>query len=246
MALTEETTSAALVRTVAAVLHERGATSTTELKLRLSERGQYVPGLSTLLRRNEETFVVQKGMVALRARGAELAAAARSSAPLRRLLSLGVPSSMSLDELPAMTSVREVVLIDMDNNAFALEPSVAKAASGGAGVLVLAFSGTTHNPRITPAAAERMEALAAEGWLRLLRPLRDTKNAADFVMSFWVGWLHARLPAGAKFVLASTDVHLERTVVDLLRNEGREAVANPEWLSAMARAPPAGDDDDAH
>ena len=91
-----------------------------------------------------------------------------------------------------------------------------------------------------------MEALAAEGWLRLLRPLRDTKNAADFVMSFWVGWLHARLPAGAKFVLASTDVHLERTVVDLLRNEGREAVPNPEWLSATARAPPVGDDDDAH
>ena len=66
VALAEDTTSAALVRTVAAVLRERGATSTSELKRRLSERGENIPGLSTLLKRNQDTFYVHKGTVALR------------------------------------------------------------------------------------------------------------------------------------------------------------------------------------
>ena len=50
--LTAVHTNCFLVGMPAAVLQERGATSTSELKLRLSERGQKVPGLSTLLRRN--------------------------------------------------------------------------------------------------------------------------------------------------------------------------------------------------
>jgi len=256
VALAEDTTAAALVRTVAAVLRDQGATSTTELKLRLSERGQYVPGLSTLLRRHAETFVVRDGTVALREEGEEDGGGDDSSEgghlppPMRRLLSLAIPSSMAPHELPAPAALREVLLIDMDNNAFALEQSVARAtgaaaaaaaaaaADGGdgggdGGVLVLAFAATTHNPRVTPAAAERMEALAAAGRLRLLTPVRDTKNAADFVLSFWVGWLHARLPPTARVVLASADIHLERTVVDLLRAEGREALANPDWLSPL-------------
>lgn len=242
VALAQETTSAALVRTVAAVLQERGATSTSELKLRLSERGQKVPGLSTLLRRNHETFVVHEGMVSLRDGDGAVAAAAPSP-PMRRLLALDIPSSMSPDELPDPASVREVVLIDMDNNAFALEPSVARAAEADGGVLVLAFSGTTHNPRVTADVATRMGTLAAAGRLRLLTPLRDAKNAADFVLSFWVGWLHARLPPDARFVLASTDIPLERSVVDVLRTEGREAVANPEWLSPSLVRPEAASED---
>ena len=250
VALAEDTTAAALVRTVAAVLREQGATSTTELKLRLSERGQYVPGLSTLLRRHAQTFVVRDGTVALREEGEEDGDSSAGDGgklppPMRRLLSLDIPSSMTPHELPEPAALREVLLIDMDNNAFALEQSVVRATAAaaaaaergggdGAGdVLVLAFAATTHNPRVTPAAAERMEALAAAGRLRLLTPVRDTKNAADFVLSFWVGWLHARLPPTARVVLASADIHLERTVVDLLRTEGREALANPDWLSPM-------------
>ena len=241
VALAEDTTSAALVRTVAAVLQERGATSTSELKLRLSERGQSIPGLSTLLRRNQDTFCVHEGTVTLRGGVGDdsaLQLAAAASPPLQRLLALGIPSSMSPDELPDPTLVREVVLIDMDNNAFALEPSVARATAAGGGVLVLTFSSTTHNPRITSDTAARMTALASAGRLRLLTPVRDAKNAADFVLSFWVGWLHARLPLSSRIVLASTDIHLERTVVDVLRKEGRETLANPEWLSATSRSAP--------
>ena len=66
-----------------------------------------------------------------------------------------------------------------------------------------------------------MGRLSSAGRLRLVMPARDTKNAADFVMSFWMGWLHARAPAEAHFSLVSTDIHLERTVADVLRREGR-------------------------
>ena len=246
VALAEDTTSAALVRTVAAVLRERGATSTSELKRRLSERGENIPGLSTLLKRNQDTFYVHKGTVALReGEGGDsaLQLAAASLPPLQRLLALDLPSSMSPNELPDPASVREVVLIDMDNNAFALEASVARAAAAGGSVLVLTFSSTTHNPRITADTAARMTALAAAGRLRLLTPVRDATNAADFVLSFWVGWLHARLPLSSRIVLASSDIYLERTVVDVLRKEGRETLANSEWLSAapaVAQGPAGG------
>lgn len=176
VALTQDTTSAALVRTVAAVLQECGATSTSELKLRLSERGQSIPGLSTLLRRNQDTFTVHEGTVALReGAGPAVQLAAAANPPLQRLLALGIPSSMSPAELPDPSSVREVILIDMDNNAFALERSVARAASGD--VLVLSFSSTTHNPRLTAETAAHITTLAAAGRLRLLTPVRDAKNA---------------------------------------------------------------------
>ena len=178
IALTEDTTSAALVRTVAAVLQECGATSTSELKLRLSERGQSIPGLSTLLRRNQDTFTVHEGTVALReGAGPAVQLAAAASPPLQRLLALGIPSSMSPAELPDPSSVREVILIDMDNNAFALERSVARAAAASGDVLVLCFSSTAHNPRLTADTAAHMTALAAAGRLRLLTPVRDAKNA---------------------------------------------------------------------
>ena len=68
--------------------------------------------------------------------------------------------------------------------------------------------------------------------------VRDAPNAADFVLSFWVGWLHARLPLSSRIVLASADIHLERTVVDVLRQEGRETIANPDWLSAIPSSAP--------
>ena len=83
---------------------------------------------------------------------------------------------MSPAELPDPSSEREVILIDMDNNAFALERSVARAAAASGDVLVLAFSSTTHNPRLTADTAAHMTALAAAGRLRLLTPVRENAN----------------------------------------------------------------------
>jgi hypothetical protein len=89
---------------------------------------------------------------------------------------------------------------------------------------VLAFCGRTHNPRIAASVAQTMRDLSASGRLRLVMPARDTKNAADFVLSFWAGWLHAKVPPDTSFVLISTDIHLERTVADVLRGEGRSVL----------------------
>ena len=83
---------------------------------------------------------------------------------------------------------------------------------------------------VSAAAAGELTALSDAGWLRLLTPVRDTANAADFVLAFWVGWLHGQLPPGARFALLSTDIHLDATVIDLLCSQGRDAVSNPDWL----------------
>ena len=61
-------------------------------------------------------------------------------------------------------------------------------------------------------------------------PSRDRANAADFVMSFWVGWLHARAADGSRFVLYSEDASLEQTLSDLLRGGERAMVSNPASL----------------
>ena len=62
--------------------------------------------------------------------------------------------------------------------------------------------------------------------------VRDCANGADFVLSFWVGWLHARCAADARFVLVSEDSSLQQTLSDLLTGPGgRAVVANPPFLT---------------
>jgi len=218
-------TADAMAASVCAELDAHGDMTTTELKLRLSEQGRFVPGLATLLRRRNDTFSVASGVVSLRHSASTQASLAAASpvAPLLRLLSLGISSSMDDQLLQAASTASEIIAIDMDNKAFVLERAVQKATRQPQ-VLVLAFCGRTHNPRVAAPAAEAMRALSGSGRLRLVMPARDTKNAADFVMSFWAGWLHARTPPTAQFVLVSTDIHLEQTVRDVLRLEGREVL----------------------
>eukprot|EP00965_Chrysotila_dentata_P246374 6207121-Pleurochrysis_carterae.AAC.5 len=126
----------------------------------------------------------------------------------------------------------------------------------GCRTLVLGFCCTSHNPRLSKQGAEMCRELSDAGWLRvlsgvvtafshalpcalvlflscflrLLAPIHDTKNAADFVMAFWAGWLHERLQLSTRFVMLSTDIHLDRTVCDLLAAQGRSVVSNPESL----------------
>jgi len=79
VSLAQQTTASALVRFVTDVLAGLDAPVTMpELKLRISERGRFVPGLSTLLRSNTDTFVVSNGLVSLS--GGAAAADAVSSA----------------------------------------------------------------------------------------------------------------------------------------------------------------------
>ncbi len=105
--------------------------------------------------------------------------------------------------------------------------------SGADAVLVLAFCARALNPRLSQRAAGSLQALAGRGLLRLLSPERDGANAADFVLAFWAGWLHAQLPDEARFVLISTDADLERTVSDVLSALGRHAEKNPSWAEQL-------------
>ena len=140
--------------------------------------------------------------------------------------SLALPTTM--DGLAPAARVREVVFIDLDNQAFALE-RVACSAVQAADVLLLAFCARLHNPRLSQNTADSMQRLAERGMLRLLRPERDGPNAADFVFAFWAGWLHARLPAEVSFVLLSADSALEQTVGDALSGLQREVTREPSW-----------------
>lgn len=236
VSLATETTEAALVRLCASVVQEYGPIGATELKARLSERGRYVPGLRTLLRNNAGTFEVSDASVVSLRADADAGAAGPAPAPLVRLRTLGLARGM--DDLPPSDRIDEVIFCDMDNKASMLEPSAARASRRGPDdecrTLVLAFSATTHNPRVSAGAAAQMSDLARRGWLRLLSPAYDTKNAADFVLTFWMGWLHRELPKSATFVVVSTDIHLEGTALGLLKAEGRPcaAVARPDELRA--------------
>lgn len=226
-------TEDAMVVNVVQILRAHGPMTTVELKLRLSEHGRYVPALGALLRRRNETFVIEKRSVWLRDDATTTADALSISSPapitaarpLVRLLSLELSSAMDRALVEHAAVATQVVAIDMDNKAFLLE-RVTKYAVEAPGVLVLAFCSRTHNPRLSAAGAELVAQLASIGRLRLVMPERDTKNAADFVMSFWMGWLHAQVPAAANFDLVSTDIHLERTVADSLRREGRSVTVS--------------------
>lgn len=237
VSLAGRSTEDALVRLVSSALHEHGALSTVELKLRLSERGRFVPGLLKLIRSHPDTFIVEAGVVGLTGMAEDLSQGSLGSlgSPMLRLQALGLSGDMAETALPPAGQVEEVLLLDLDNHAFVLEPVVRRAvAHGGRGSLLLGFCSTQHNPRVSSGAAEQMQELAARGWLKIIMPERDTKNAADFVMSFYVGWLHSWLPISARFVMFSTDIHLDRTVVDLLRALGREALSNPDFLRSEA------------
>lgn len=222
-----QSTADALAANIQEVLRTHGSMTTAELKLRLSERGGYVPALATLLRKRNETFSVIDGAVSLRRDSvtAHPLSGHRAKSrllvqPLVRLRSLKLSSSIDASLAANAVKASKVIAIDMDNKAFVLERAVQRAAQQS-DVLVFAFSGRTHNPRLSAEGAKQVSHLSSLGRFRLLVPSRDTKNAADFVMSFWMGWLHAHLPAKAEFALISTDIHLERTVADVLRHQGR-------------------------
>ena len=214
---------AALVRHVVAALSEHDRPlSTAELRLRLRERRTYVPGLCKLLAAHNETFATSAGGVALRGDAAAAdgdgAATAAAAASLVRLRSLGLEEA-TLAPFDG-GAVGSAVLIDLDNAAAALEDAVARAAADET-ALVLAFCSPSHNPRVAAAAADQMRALRDAGRLRLLVPEAAAKNAADFVMAFWAGRLHAALPHGAAIELVSSDGPLATTVGDTLRADGR-------------------------
>ncbi len=226
VSLLADSTERALLDTVRGVLRAHGPMTSAELRLRLREQRSAIPGLVSLLQRHGDEFCVQDGAVRLADASTPDPTSCQAMepplpAPLVRMHSIRLPTTM--DGLAPAASVREVVFIDLDNQAFALESAACNAAQAS-DVLLLAFCARLHNPRLTQRAAVSMQRLAELGLLRLLRPERDGPNAADFVLAFWAGWLHARLPADVRFVLLSADSALARTIGDALNGLDREIV----------------------
>ena len=245
-----DTTEAVLVKRVSSVLRQHGAPmSSVELRLRLSAERQKVPGLMTLLRSHSSIFDVDKGTVRLVAfdyssssssNGGEGEGAGGASgdgdaaATLTRLRALSLPGSMAEEALVPLDALHEVIVMDLDNQAFVALERAAAYASAREDVLILCGCSSAHNPRVPQPIAEEMVRVADAGRLRLLSPARDCANGADFVLAFWAGWLHARTPHDARFILVSEDASLEQTVADALKGQAREVVSNPPWLEPGA------------
>ena len=230
--LTGENTEALMLERVKEVLLKSGPMTTSELRLRLRAERRFVPGLSAMLRAHKDTFALEDGAVRLIDADASASPAVdghgspeAAAESLVRLLSLNLPRGI---QSVALEDVREVVLLDLDNKALlALEAAARRACTADDdGVLLLAFSSSSHNPRLPRPTADQLSTLAATGRCILLTPKRDCTNAADFVMAFWVGWLHANTRADTRFVLVSEDASLRQSVVDLLKDQGRTVSAN--------------------
>jgi hypothetical protein len=214
---------------------------TAELKLRLRDERSRVPGLASFLRTHNSVFSVEAGVVRLLndksnghgvaasgdAHGTAAGDALQQVATLTRLRTLSLPDALTDGELVPLDTLREVIVLDLDNHAFVTLERAAQHAAAHDGVLIVAGCSSAHNPRIPLAVAEQIQRLGAEGRLRLLSPARDCTNAADFVLAFWVGWLHAHAHEAARFVLVSEDASLEQTVAGVLSGQGRRVLSNP-------------------
>ena len=236
VALVSHTTEATLVERVKSVLLVHGPMSSAELRLRLRAERASVPGLSSLVRANPATFEVSDGIICLTTPAATAPRTGVTAPPnrevlgLSRLRAIDLPQSLDAAVEARLGSIQEVILLDLDNRALlALERAVESAVARD-DTLLLACCSAAHNPRLPARLAERMNELASRGALRLLTPLKDVTNGADFVLAFWVGFLHARLRPDVPFVLVSEDISLERTVADVLSGNARAVRSNPPEL----------------
>lgn len=239
-----DTTESVLVERVSSVLRLHGAPmSSSELRLRLNAERQRVPGLMTLLRTHESVFHVDRGTVRLigvdyssdgGGSSAESGDGDNAPAVLTRLRTLSLPDSMDKATLAPLETLDEVIVMDLDNQAFVALERAAAYASTHEGVFILAGCSSAHNPRVPQPIAEEMSRIAEAGRMRLISPARDCANGADFVLAFWVGWLHARTREDACFLIVSEDLSLEQTVADALKGQARQVVSNPTWLEPGA------------
>ena len=234
--LAAHATDAALVERIASLLRSQQAPmSSAELRLRLRDERQRVPGLMALLRKHSSVFDVQDGAVRLvgsndesgdagGARDGEREGDGMVAASLTRLRALSLPDAMDEEQLAPLAALRDFFVIDLDNQAFvSLERATWHAAEHD-DTFILACCSSAHNPRLPQPMAEEMVRLADAGRLRLLSPARDCANAADFVLAFWVGWLHARACDQARFRIVTADSSLEQSVADLLKGRARTVV----------------------
>lgn len=202
-----------------------------DLKWRLKETEEDVRKLADVLRQYPDTFFVKHGRVKLLEGTDEVSADDHlDKVKLHLLLKSDLPSTM--EDLPPLDTIREVILLDMNGHAHAIEPTVERAQDPGTIVLGFADPEKKLKGKVLKRTARDIQKLAKAGRFRLLRPEAETKNAADFLLSFWVGWLHEKLPDYVPFVFASTDELLESTLIDMMRG-GRKRHVEPMYLKPI-------------
>jgi hypothetical protein len=220
-----QTTQAALVQLVADELCNHGPMTSAELRRRLSARRRFVPGLSALLRENAATFSVNAGTVSLLGPPVALGQPPTSAAAMVRLRELALPTGIDEADIAAWAKggMREVLLLDLDNRAFLSLEAAASNAVERQDVLLLLCCSAEYNPRLPANTADALMDAGAEGRVRVISPVRGGKNAADFVLAFWAGALHARLGPRTTFAVVSEDDDLRDAVGSTLGSVGRES-----------------------
>ncbi|HBH52253.1 MAG TPA: hypothetical protein DDY91_10205 [Planctomycetaceae bacterium] len=118
-------------------------------------------------------------------------------------------------ESPGIT---RVILIDLDNCPGELLRIVSEADES---VRVIGCHGPKE-PHVGVGLVPRLARLLSEQRLRIQSMAQGGKNAADFGLTFWGGWLAGQLPPETEFVVVSNDTDLDH-LVSLLVNSGRSA-----------------------
>jgi hypothetical protein len=114
--------------------------------------------------------------------------------------------------------ISRVILIDLDNCPGELLRIVSEVDDS---VQVIGCHGVKE-PHVAVGLVPRLAQLLSEQRLRIEAMNQGGKNAADFGLTFWGGWLAGQLPPETEFVVVSNDTDLDH-LVSLLVTSGRSA-----------------------
>ena len=136
----------------------------------------------------------------------------------------------------AAGSLSRVFLVDLDNC-----PGEFLRIAGEAndGVRVIGCHGAKE-PTVSLGLVPRIAELLSSQRLQIVSMRQGGKNAADFGLTFWGGWLAGQLPPETEFVVVSNDTDLDH-LVSLLVTSGRSArrmTASTHKVTTLSTAPP--------
>jgi len=136
----------------------------------------------------------------------------------------------------SVRSLSRVFLIDLDNCPGEL---LRIAGQADEGVRVIGCHGAKE-PTVSLGLVPRLAELLSSHRLQIVSMRQGGKNAADFGLTFWGGWLAGQLPPETEFVVVSNDTDLDH-LVSLLVTSGRPArrmTASTQKVTTLSPATP--------
>lgn len=146
---------------------------------------------------------------------------------------LGSPASTA--PMVAARALSRVILIDLDNCPGEL---LRIAGQADERVRVIGCHGAKE-PHVGLGLVPRIAELMSTQRLQIVSMRQGGKNAADFGLTFWGGWLAGQLPPETEFVVVSNDTDLDH-LVSLLVTSGRRArrmTASTQKVTTLTTAP---------